>query len=171
MKKILITALCFLVLAACNKDTATSGSTKIIVTQPVVDTFTLANNGVTYTDSAGQLSLACEIDKAPAGSVLSISNAYCSFFPASLQLVDVPGPLNSLGIYKVAPVDSPANQYSTFFEASNGVQQSYSLDSIMVNITYASVDTVKGSYTLWVHGFPASQPITGIIRCYHALVD
>jgi len=83
----------------------------------------------------------------------------------------MPGPMNSVGVYKVAPADSFVSGQFIFeqFTGISGV--TYSFDSVMVNITYASVDTILGSYIFWLRTGTDSKPVSGIFRCYHAQID
>jgi len=171
MKKLTLIVPCIMLLFACNKNTDVSISTVIIPGTPY-DTFTLNYNGVTYSDSANQLKLFCTITKRSFGSLFSLRTTNNSFFPIEMELTDIPGPLNSLGIYRQAPVDSSVVGPNYFYGYINNVRSSsYSVDSTLVNITYATFDTIIGSYTIWIRNSTYAKTVTGRIRCYDAVVN
>ena len=171
MKKLLLIALCPVVLLACNKNESISGTTKVISSPVVLDTFTLTYNGTTYADSANRLSLSVYIQRQSSRSLFTLFANASSFFPISMEMTNIPGPLNSVGVYKVAPADSFVQGQYYFDDFSEGSSTNYLIDSVMVNITYASIDTVLGSYIIWLRTGMAAKPTSGVIRCYHAQIE
>ena len=169
MKKILLIALCALMLAACNKNVSVNGSTRTFTTLGLVDTFTLTDNGVTFTDSAGLLQLSCDIQRISTGSVFSFSNNAATFFPYEIDISGITNTaLNSVGVYKIAPADSFVSGEFFFEEITDSNQTEYTIDSVLFNITYAGGDTVKGDYTIWAENGSYTKKVNGIIRCYNA---
>jgi len=172
MKKIFLIALALAMFAACNKNVSTGGSTKIISSPVPVDTITLTDNGVTYTDSAGLLQLSCNITKTSTGSEFALYTSATNFFPYTIEISGLPcASLNSLGVYKVVLADSFVSGLYYLARVSDGNQDVYVIDSLMFNITYAGLDTVKGSYIIWLGNGANDKTLSGILRCYNAQIN
>lgn len=166
MKSIFLFAISALLLAACVKNS--SDSTTTTTTGPV-DTTTIVDNGTTYTYLGGK-DISCQIEKTPTNSTFFLSVDATAINMIDMTLDGITGPLNSLGIYKVSPVDSPFSQDSRFTETFSG-GENYSIDSIMVDITTASGTTVIGNYELWLTNAAGSKTVTGRIYCLTATIE
>ncbi len=178
IKNIFFIITCPLVIAACTKSTSVTGSTSITYSaNQHQDTFTVVDNGVTFSANSTFANIGeCVIEKSPSGSLFSIRTFQTTSFPFGISLHNIPGPLDGAGIFKQALADSPGlvSSTSTVVEVINdSVQINYFVDSAIINISYASVNTIIGSYTLWMNVAydTTRKTLTGIIKLYTADIE
>ena len=160
-------------IGACKKKTDSPPTDPLSNILP--DKLTITDNGTAYTDSGyfnyGELQ--CIIKKTANNSELTLYHTADSNFPITLNLINVVGPLNSLGLYQLSPIDSssiPTYSQSTFTEVFSG-GEGYTVDSIHVNVTAASLQTVLGSYQIWLNNTTGPKTVTGTITCYDARIN
>ena len=169
MNHIFIINMGILLLTSSSKKSSTSTTTKV----QIEDAITLVDNGVTYTNIGSKGGFGnCTISKTINYSSLSLSVNTNSAFPISFKINDAGGPPNSLGVYKFAPidtVDTRLNYNSSFTETFSG-GESYTVDSILINITYAAGTTILGTYQFWLSNISGNKTVTGIIKWHDAYI-
>ena len=170
MKKIVLIVISLIAVAACNKN---QSATTTVTTFPpnAIDTFTLTDNGVTYIDTQSHRNTGASIvlQKTNTKTFLQISASSNTRFPISLNIGNIPGPINGIGIYKISPIDSLFTSGS-FIETYSG-GEAYTIDSITVNITAAAITTVTGSYQIWLRNVAGSKTVGGTIKSFHATIN
>jgi len=157
----------------------------------VMDIITVTDNGVTYSDTiihqeggivlpggaapavAGAAveamespMMQCTIHKSADKSVFALNfNNPTPHFPVSIAIVNAIGPIDGIGVFRAKSVDTgnALAAISTFSETFGGGQK-YTVDSVMVNITKASGNTILGNYQLWVSNASGSKTVKGTIN-------
>ena len=170
MKKIVLIVICLIAVAACNKNQ--SNTTTVTTFAPnSIDTFSITDDGITYIDTQSRRNNGASImlQKTSNTSFLEISTSSNAHFPISLNIGNIPGPINGIGVYKISPVDSTFNSGSLVESYSGG--EAYAVDSITVNITSAAITTVTGSYQIWLRNVARSKTVSGTIKCFHAIIN
>ncbi len=154
-------------IAACNKNISNN---VVITSSRIPDTFTLTDNGVTYTDIEDTLyGFKCSIETISEGPLFEIFNNTTAI-PVFIGLY---APVNGIGVYKIAPIDSnSSNIYHQvgylFTEIFNG-GEAYDMDSLLMNVTTDSATTIIGSYQLWISNAGGNKTVTGTFSCHHLL--
>ena len=170
MRTILFIVISILLLAACNK----SISNKVVITSTrTPDTFTVTDNGVTYTDIEDTLyGMVCREEIFNDGPFFELSNNNAAAFPIFIGIF---APVNGIGIYKIAPIDSNASpvyhQIGYLFTESFNGGEAYNVDSLIFNITTDTAITIIGNYQLWLSNDSGNKMVTGTISCHHVTHD
>ena len=124
-------------------------------------------------DELDNAMMQCSIHKAGDKSFFSLNyGTSTAKFPATIAITKAEGPKEVVGVYwsKVAGVTGALKSRNTFTETANG-KQSYTVDSVMVNITKASGTSIVGDYKLWVSNASGSKTVTGSIDWNSARID
>jgi hypothetical protein len=161
-------------LSACKKKSdsspASGGSSDTTI-------ITLIDNGATYKDSTISTAtplkdpIQCSIKKTTTNSIFTMRLTATSAFPVIITISNATGPVNSIGAYKVTPVDSIApKNISSFTEIFSG-GENYSVDSVSVNISEAYGKTILGNYQMWLRNDSGSKIVSGNITCYKATIN
>ena len=171
MKKILLIAICAIAIAACTKNTAPPGTNNVI-TSPHHDTLILADDGRFFKDSINpDFEIVCTLNKTPTGSFFALRTFSTPSFPISMLMTGIPGPLNGIGVYKLAPIDSSSAGFEWQFTENFPGGTSYGLDSIMINVTAADINTVKGNYIIWLTDGTDRKTVNGIFSIFNATIN
>ena len=171
MKKILLIAICPIVIAACTKNTAQPG-TNTNITSPHHDTLILADDGRFFKDSTNpDFQIECTLSKKPTGSVFSLRAFTTASFPVSMLISGIPGPLNGIGVYKLAPIDSTSGNFEAQFTERFPGGTSFGVDSLMINVTTADISTVKGNYIIWLRNGTDRKTVNGIFSIFNATIN
>ena len=166
MKQVLLIALSAIFMAACSK-TAAPG-TNVFTTTIARDTFSLIDNGITFSDSDNDMPYECYILKTDSCSYFNLRLFQNSPWPIQVVLQNVPGPLNGTGIYKQGYIDNQG-MYN-FAESFNNEDIPNIIDSAMIDVTYANVDTLKGNITFWLMSALTGEykTVTAVFKFYNA---
>jgi len=161
-----------IILSACNKKTTN------IPVSSTWNKITIVDNGITYTDSqlvnSNPKSMRCSFqeqgNKYNIGLTTEPQKGAISGIPIAMSIGNAVRAGGILGIYKEVPKDSIAND-CIFVEIFN-VDMSYSFDSVIVNIATFSVDTIIGSYQIWLDSMngTGNKIIRGTFNFYDAEV-
>ena len=171
MKKLLFIPLILAMLAACNKDQVVPTTVTIISNNPL-DTFTLVDNGITYTDTQSfQFGSGASITLIEQGAqdFLAINTNPNGHFPISFALQSIQGPTSGTGLYTEPRRDS-AISGNSFAETYSG-GEGYTVDSVAINITTVSSTALLGTYQAWLTNIAGSKTISGVIKCHHPRIQ
>ena len=170
MRQLFFIAIGITTLTGCNKSTP-DNTTR--VTTSAADTFTLTDNGTTYTQIEDSThSMICRLFVGSTANTFILANtAQSTIMPAFPLYIAVRAPITGTGVYRLIPIDSTnfsgfsLNEYA-FIEEFNG-GSAYDTDSLVLTITKDSATTITGNYQLWLSNATDTKTVTGTINCHH----